>query len=163
MAQKPRIDYINKYYSYGSEAVKVEPKERVLPKFQLPKIKLEKVHKIYIDPAALAGLAAAAVILVLMVLGSLHMRQTKAEYDRMKDYLSDLNRENALLSHVYHTSYDPDEIRAQAARIGMVDGEEAERYTIFFSVPEIPEKPSAWDEFLWLLSGLLSNPVRDGE
>lgn len=88
------------------------------------------------------------------------MRQTRAEYDAMKTYLSDLKRENAQLSHAYHTQYDLDDIRTQAEKIGMVDGNDTERFTVIFSVPEHEEEPSAWDEFVWLISGLLSNPKR---
>ena len=48
----------------------------------------------------------------------------------------------------------------QEGAIGMVDGNDTERFTMIFSVPEHQEEPSAWDEFVWLISGLLSNPKR---
>lgn len=159
MAQKPKIEYVGRSYVYGSAAPKVA--EPVKPLRQrLPEIKLERFQKIYIDPVGLLGLAVAVCVLVLMIFGSLQMRSTKAEYDEIRTYLSQLKRDNAMLSHVYHTSYDLDEIRVQAQKIGMVDGETAERFTIFFSVPEPEQKPTAWDNFVWLVSGLLSNPKR---
>ena len=159
MAQKPKIEYVGRSYLFGSEAPKIEEHHRTL-KSLLPAIKLERFRNIYIDPVGLLGLTVAVVLLVMLVAGALQMRQTRAEYDAMKTYLSDLKRENAQLSHAYHTSYDLDEIREQAEKIGMVDGNDTERFTVIFSVPEHQEEPSAWDEFVWLISGLLSNPKR---
>lgn len=159
MAQKTQIQYVGQFYVYGSEAQKVEeaPK-KILPK--LPAIHLERFQTIYIDPVALLGVAAAVVMLVLLIVGSFHMRDTRAEYERMSNYLSDLKRQNATLSHTYHTSYDLEEIRKAAKKIGMVEREEAEGFTVFFSVPVAEKEPTAWDNFIWLISGLLDSPKR---
>ena len=73
----------------------------------------------------------------------------------------ELKRENAQLSHTYHTSYNLDDIRNKAERIGMVEAENAECFTVFFSLPKEEEEPTAWDDFLWLLSGLFSGAKRN--
>ena len=52
-------------------------------------------------------------------------------------------------------------LRAQAEKLGMVDAEEAERFTVFFSVPKEEEKNSAWDDFVWLIAGMFSEPKRN--
>lgn len=161
MAQKNKVkvDYVNYYYAYGSEAPKLEPVVKTLRE-RLPQIRLDNIQRIYIDPVAVAGLAVAACMLVLMIMGAFHMRDTRAEYDAMSSYLSELKRENARLSHSYYTNLDLDGIRNQAQRADMKEAEEAERFTVYFSVPEHKEKPSAWDNFVWLISGLLSEPRR---
>ena len=159
MAQKPKIEYVGRSYFFGTEAPKLDEHRKTL-KSLLPAIKLERFRNIYIDPVGLLGLTVAVVLLVMLVAGALQMKQTRAEYDAMQTYLSGLKRENAQLSHAYHTRYDLEEIREQADKIGMVDAEDTERFTVIFSVPEHEEEPSAWDEFVWLITGLLSNPKR---
>ena len=159
MAQKPKIEYVGRSYLFGTEAPKLDEHRKTL-KSLLPAIKLERFRNIYIDPVGFLGLTVAVVLLVMLVAGALQMKQTRAEYDAMQTYLSGLKRENAQLSHAYHTRYDLEEIREQADKIGMVDAEDTERFTVIFSVPEHEEEPSAWDEFVWLITGLLSNPKR---
>ena len=75
--------------------------------------------------------------------------------------IAEVKRENAKLSHTYHTSYDLEEIRQQAEKQGMVDAEKADCFTVFFDLPKEVKKPSAWDDFVWLLSGLFSEPRRN--
>lgn len=159
MAQKTEIQYVGQFYVYGSEAQKVaEAPKKKLPK--LPTIHLERFQMIYIDPVALVGLVAAVAMLALLIVGSFHMRDTRAEYERMANYLSDIKRHNAVLSHTYHTSYDLDDIRTAAKKIGMVEVENAECFTVFFSVPKPEEEPGVFDEAIWFLRGLLDNPKR---
>ena len=69
MARKPEIQYVGQFYVYGSEAVKAAPRFR--PQFSLPKprLELEKIEKIYVDPVALIGLVVAAVMLIAQHFG----------------------------------------------------------------------------------------------
>lgn len=160
MAQKAKIQYVGQFYVYGSEV----PQPQSQPKKSRAKrseLHLERFQKVYIDPVALCGVLIAVVMLSLLIVGAYHLRDTRAAYDQMKTQLSDLKRENAKLSHTYRTSYDLEDIREQAKKIGMVDAEEAECFTVFFSLPREEKKPTAWDDFLWLLSGLFSEPKRD--
>lgn len=160
MAQKTEIQYVGQFYVYGSEAPKPETKQKK-PRVKRPELHLERFQKIYINPVALLGVVVALVLLGLLITGAYHLRDTRVAYDKMKTKLTDLKIENAQLYHSYHTSYDLEEIRAQAEKIGMVDREKAECFTVFFSVPEPKKQNTAWDDFVWLLSGLFSGAKRN--
>ena len=161
MAQKAEIQYVREFYVYGSEAPQPKPKTEK-PKLKRPKVHLERLQQIYIDPLAVCGMVMAVAMLVLLIVGAYRLRDTRAEYDRAKAKLTEIKRENATLEHTYRTSYDLEEIRQQAERIGMVDAEQADRFTVFFTPPKEEKKPTAWDDFIWLLSGLFSEPKRSG-
>ena len=160
MAEKTEIQYVGQFYVFGSEAPqpKTQPKK---PKAKCPERHLSRLQKVYVDPVALCGVLTAVVMLCILIAGAYHLRDTRAAYDRMKAQLVELKRDNIKLNHEYHTSYDLEEIRAQAEKTGMVDAEKAERFTVFFSVPKEAEKSSSWDDFVWLISGLFSEPKRN--
>lgn len=159
MAQKAEIQYVGQFYVFGSEAP--QPKTQVKkPKVKLPELHLERLQKVYIDPVALGGVFIAVVMLVLLIAGAYQLRDTRAAYDQMKAQLSSLKRENASLSHAYHTSYDLEDIRQKAEKMGMVEAENADCFTVFFAPPKEEKKNTAWDDFVWFLSGLFSEPKR---
>ncbi len=159
MAQKPRIQYVGEFFLYGSEAPKVAPKpKKTTPK--MPTLHLEKLQKIYIDPLALCCVLVAVGMMTVLLLGAFHMKELREQYDAAQEQLMELKRENASLSHAYHTRYDLEEIRANAEKMGMIDAKDADRFTVRFSVPVPEEEPTAWDEFIWFLSGLFSNAKR---
>ena len=160
MAQKAEIQYVGQFYVFGSEAPQPKPQPKK-PRPKLPKLRLERVQKVYIDPMAVCGVLMAVVMLMLLIVGAYQLRDTRAAYDQVKDHLVVLKRENAKLSHGYHTSYDLEEIRQQAEKLGMVDAEKAECFTVFFTLPKEEKENSTWDDFVWLLSGLFSEPRRD--
>ena len=161
MAQKAEIQYVGQFYVFGSEAPQPKPQVKK-PRVKLPALHLERLQKVYIDPVALGGVVIALVMLVLLIAGAYQLRDTRAAYDEMKAQLSSLKRENASLSHAYHTSYSLEDIRQQAEKIGMVEGENVDRFTVFFALPKEEKKPFAWDDFVWFLSGLFSEPKRGG-
>ena len=156
MARKAEIQYVDQFYLFGSEAPKPAPAPKK-EKFKVPEHYWEKFQKISVDPVALGGLIAAAVMLCLLVAGSLHLMDTRTEYDQMKAQLSELKRENAQLSHTYHTRYDLADIQEQAEDQGMIPKEEADGFTVFFSIPEPPKERTKWDDFKWFLSWLFSD------
>lgn len=160
MAQKTEIQYVGQFYVFGSEAPqpKAQPKKA---KVKRPELHLKRLQKVYVDPVALCGMLIAVVMLSFLIAGAYHLRDTRAAYDQMKAQLVELKRDNIKLNHEYHTSYNLEEIRAQAEKLGMVDAEEAERFTVFFSVPKEEKKNSAWDDFVWLISGMFSEPKRN--
>lgn len=151
MAPKTEIQYVNRFYIFGSEVPKQKKSGIKLPELHLP-----KPRKIYVDPAALCGMVAAVVMLCLLMVGVFRLRDARAEYSRAKAQLMELERENAQLGHTYHTGFDADEVRTLADSQGMVNADEAERFTAFVIVPQRPEKRTAWDDFLWRLSWLFS-------
>ena len=76
--------------------------------------------------------------------------------------LTELKRENAKLEHAYRTALDLDTVQEKAEAMGMIPAEEAEKMTVRVSVPEHEEEPTAWENFLWFLSGLLG-PAEEPE
>ncbi len=156
MAKKPEIQYVGQFYVYGSEAQAVAPKKR--PHFQLPKprLELEKIEKIYVDPVALIGLAVAVVMLVCMVVGAVQVKNSWQEYQQMSHYLSELQRENARLEHSYHISYDMAEVEAKALAMGMVPMEQIPTMSVRVTVPAPEVEETAWDEFVWFVKGLFA-------
>lgn len=155
MAQKAEIQYVSRFYVFGSEVPNAAPKEKKNG-VKLPQLHLERPRKVYIDPIALCGVVAAVVMLCLLVAGMVHLRDTRAEYDRMKAHLVELKLENAQLNHTYHTSFTVDEVRDLAESQGVVRSDEAERFTAFVIVPDRPREKTAWENFLWRLSWLFS-------
>ena len=156
MAKKPEIQYVGQFYVYGSEAQKVAPKKR--PQFQLPKPKLElqKIEKIYVDPVALVGLAVAVVMLVCMVIGACQIHDSWQEYERMSHYLSTLQQENARLEHNYHIQYDMEEVEAKALAMGLVPLEKIPTMSVRVTVPAPEAEETAWDELVWFVEGLFA-------
>ena len=157
MVHKPDIQYIQQFYVYGSEAKVLElkpvPKK---PKTRLPKPKVEKAAKIYIDPLAVCGLVVAAVMLVVMIAALVQFRGVCQEQDRLENYVSALDEKNADLELRYHSGYDLEEIRERAQALGMVPMEENPPVSITVTIPEPEPEPTAWDDFVWFLSGLFA-------
>lgn len=156
MARKPEIQYVGQFYVYGSEAKAVAVKKR--PQFQLPKpkLELEKIEKIYVDPVALLGLAVAAVMLICMFVGAIQITNSWAEYQEVSHYLSELKRENARLEHTYHTSYDIDEVAEKAENLGLVPLDQIPTLSVRVTVPAVEPEMTAWDEFTWFIRGLFA-------
>lgn len=157
MIQKPEIQYVGQFYVYGSEARKLEAKkEQKKAKTRLPLARLEKIEKIYVDPVALVSIAVAVVMLAVMVVGALQLQEDWAEYEAMSGYVSQLKRENAMLSREYRESYDLEEIRAKAQGLGLVPESDVEHISITVTIPE-PEPERTWiDDLVWFWEGLFA-------
>lgn len=157
MVHKPDIQYIQQFYVYGSEAKVVElkpvPKK---PKTKLPKPKVEKVTNIYIDPLAVCGLVVAAVMLVVMIIGLFQFRSVCREQKQLENYMTTLEETSEELETFYHSQYNLDEIRERALAIGMVPIEENPPIPITVTIPEPEPEPTAWDNFVWFISGLFA-------
>lgn len=155
MVQKPKIQYVGQFYVHGSEARALELEQRKKQaKTKLPLAKLEKIEKIYIDPVALAGIAVAVVMLITMVVGALQIRDDWKEYQIMADYVSELHRENARLSHEYRSNYDLDEIEMKALALGMVPKSEVEVIPVTVTMPVPKPELTLEDEILRFWYGL---------
>ena len=155
MDQKPVSQYVGQFYVYGSE-VKAPKKRQTPKKAALPRLKPGKERRIYVDPVAVGGIALAVVVLVALVIGALQLTACMQGYNEAMDTLTGLKRENAKLEHAYRTSMDLDAVREQAGKLGMVPAEDAEHISIQVTVPERAQEPTAWENFLWFLSGLLA-------
>lgn len=156
MAKKPEIQYVGQFYVYGSEAQAVAPKKKA--QFQLPKprVELQKIEKIYVDPVALIGLAVAVVMLVCMVVGAVQVKNSWQEYQQMSHYLSQLQQENARLEHNYHISYDMAEVESKALAMGLVPMEKIPAMSVRVTVPVPVAEETAWDEIVWFVKGLFA-------
>lgn len=151
MAQKAEVQYVNQFYVFGSEV----PGQRKTG-VKLPELHIPRPRRIYVDPIALLGTVAAAVMLCLLIVGVFRLRDARTEYTRARERLTELERANAQLSHTYHTGFDLESVRTMASSQGMVDSAEAERFTAFVILPKRPKPQTAWDNFLWRLSWLFS-------
>lgn len=157
MTQKPKIQYIGQFYVPGSEARVLAPKiKKKKAKTKLPAVKREKVGAIYIDPVAIAGIAAAVALLAVMVLGALQIQDDWAEYNTMSRYVSQLKSENAQLKTTYRAGYDLEDIRVKAVGIGLVPKEESQTMSITVTVPQREPEPTLWDDIVWFFQGLFA-------
>ena len=158
MAQKPykyNIEYIQKFYSYGSEAKVVEFK----PVYQdtkpaLPKQEKAPVTTIYIDPVAFCGLMVAVVMLVVMLAGIIQFNVVSEDYAIMERYLSQVREENILLKQEFSAGYDLEEVESAAVALGMIPIDQAQTIRLNVVTPQRESEPTVWDDIVWFLSGL---------
>ncbi len=154
MDQKPVIQYVGQFYVYGSEVQARKKKEHkpVLPK--APRTGVQ--HCVYVDPVAVCGIAVAVLMLVVLAVGAFQLRAAMQQYNAQSEQLSAIKRENARLEHLYRTSLDLEAVQAQAEKLGMVPAEELEHRELVVTVGQTPEEPTAWENFLWFVKGLLN-------
>ena len=155
MARQPDIQYVS-FYTAGSAAMKIQP--AVPAKAVAPKAKPRKQKRIvlHVDPVALCGIAVAALMLVLMVVGMGQLQAARQETVAMQQYVATLREENAELHSDYEASYDLDEVREMALALGMVPGEQAPN--TYISVTENQEvvQLSFWDQVTVFFTTLFS-------
>lgn len=158
MVRKPDIEYVNKYYVYGSEAKIIEFKTSGKhPKTTLPKPIQEKKLTILVDPVALFGLVVAVFMMVVMVIGLGDFKNACLEKQAMERYVTQLQDENIMLKHTYRNSYDLHKVEETALALGMVHASEVTTTKIVSEIP-LPEAENTWwDDFLWQLSILFAN------
>jgi len=158
MARKPDIEYINKFYVYGSEAKIIEFKtDKRTPKTTLPKPIAEKKLTVLVDPVALFGLVVAVVMLIVMAVGLVDYRSACLEKQAMESYVSQIQDDNIMLKFNYRNSYDLDTVRETALALGMVPASEATTITIYPRIPEPEATFTWWENFKWQLSQLFAN------
>ena len=153
---KPDVEYIHKYYTYGSEAkvIAFQPKQE--QKIRVPHPKRSPKTKIYVDPVALAGLVVAMVMLVVMTLGVIEFSAVCKEHQQLQKDLTALRDANVQLMHDYRTSYELADIEETARALGMIPASEATTVTVKVEVPQPQPEPTLWDDIVWFFSGLLA-------
>lgn len=136
MARQPEVQYI-RLYTQGSAARQLDmtPPERRKPKTKLPKSRREKALVIRLDPVALAGIVVAAVMLMLLVVGCVHLYQIQQGNARLESYVESLTQENQALQQTYESSYDLEQVREIAVSLGMIPKEQTQQITIHVSEP----------------------------
>lgn len=157
MERKPDIQYIDRFYVHGSEArvLELKPKRKFI-KTILPKAIPDKSIKIAVDPVALCGIAVAAVMLVLLVVGMFQYVAVCESYQQMMDQVITLQNENVELEQTYRDGYDLADIEQKALALGMIPVEEAEVITIQLALPEPEPEWTLWDEIVWFCKGLFA-------
>ena len=156
MDQKPVIQYVGQFYVYGSEA-KVSKKKAEEKRTLLPKLRSAREHRVYVDPVAMGGIVLAVVLLAALIVGAFQLGACMKAYNAASDTLTEVKRENAKLEHAYRTGLNLESIRTRAEELGLVDESQLEKVQITVTVPEAKKEPSAWENFLWFLSGLLGD------
>ena len=157
MNQKPKIQYVGQFYVHGSEARQLQlQEEKRQAKTRLPLTRIQNIEKIYVDPVALAGIVAAVVLLVTMVLGAIQIKQDWVQYERISGYVSELKRENARLTHAYRASYDLEDIKTKALAMGLVPMSELKTASVVVTVPVPEPEPTRMQEMKQFLEGLFA-------
>ena len=133
MARKLDIEYI-RYYTDGSAARQPAPQtpKRSRP---LPKVKKQPQQILYIQPLAIVGILMAAVMFVMMMVGSVELAQARQEQQAMENYVQMLSRKNAEARAEYEEGLNLEEIEKSALALGMIPQSQAKQITI--AVPEV--------------------------
>jgi len=161
MAQKPykhNIEYIQKFYSHGSEAKVIEfkPVYQEEPKPQLPKQEKEPVTTIFIDPIAFCGIMVAIVMLVVMIAGMIQFDVVSQDHAVMERYVRQLREDHVLMTQQYTSRYDLEDVQTTARSLGMIPVEEAQTISVRVQVPVREPEPTVIDNIIWFLSGLFA-------
>lgn len=155
MARQPEIQYI-RYYTDGSAARKPEVRMPRKKKSVLPKAHRQKKRVIYLDPLAVGGIFVSAVMLVLMLVGSIQLYNVQQYSERMEQYVAELSLENKTLSHTYESGYDLEAVEEVALALGMIPEDQAQTITIHVSAPAAEEESSGWENFFAFLAGIFA-------
>ena len=157
MAQKPEIQYVGQFYVHGSEArvIELKPRRRVIRTI-LPKFAPDKSIRIGVDPVALCGIVVAAVMLILMLVGTVQYVNARNEYQAMSNQVIELQNENVMLRQQYRSSYDLDQVAHMANSLGMIPVEEAQVMYINPVVPVREPEPTVWENIRWFMDGLFA-------
>ena len=154
MARQPDIRYINAYVS-GSMAYQLERKPEK-KQVKLPKMRRKKRLVVRLDPVAVLGIVAAAVLLVSLCVGFFRLQDARAETASLRNYVTQLQEENQQLQATYEAGYDLEEVEKIASAMGMVPMEQLETVEISVFVPQKAEEPTGWESFRTFLAGLFA-------
>ena len=156
MAQRLDVQYI-RLYTDGSAALKLEsaaPQTKTVEHKKPHKIKRVKI---FVDPVALLSIAVAICMLVLMTVGFVQLRQTRAQVAVMESYVERLQAKNAVLSNEYKNGYNLDQIRLAALEMQMIPKEQAAHVDILIPAePEQIQQITLWERIGTFLTGLFA-------
>lgn len=155
MARYPDVRYVQ-FYTAGSAARKLEIPTPFKTE-RKPKVRKQSKAVVRIDPLAALGVATAAVMLILMLVGLVRLQAAKQEYAVMEQYVESLQAENKTLQQAYDSGYDIEEVERTALALGMVPAEQVQQIPIQVSVVETePETVGFWDRVSAFLTGLFA-------
>ena len=159
MAKKPDIQYITQFYVPGSEAQVIEFKparKQRQAKTVLPKAVPEKKIVLKVDRAAICGIAVAAVMMIMMVVGVFQYLGVCAEHREMTDRVIVLQNENVRLRETFKSGYNLEDIAVMAEAMGMVPAQELQTISIKVEVPTPEPEPTWWENVCWFCKGLFA-------
>ena len=156
MVKKPDIQYIDKFYVYGSEAKVLELKPKRKVRTRLPLFAPDNTIKIAVDPVALGGILVAVALLVSLVIGSVQYVQTYRQYRTMMDHVVTEQNLNVELRETYRSQIDLVEIRDRALALGMIPKDQATVITIQAEIPQREPEITFWEDFVCLCKGLFA-------
>ena len=156
MVKKTEIQYIDKFYVYGSEAKVLELKPKRKIRTILPLSAPDKTIKIPVDPVAIGGIVVAVALLVTLVIGCVQYVQVYRQYRTMMDHVVVQQNMNVELRENYRSQIDLVEIRDKALALGMIPTEDAPVITIRAELPQREPEMTVWEDFVWLCKGLFA-------
>ena len=156
MVKKPEIQYIDKFYVYGSEAKVLELKPKRRARTILPLSAPDKTIRIPVDPVAIFGIVVAVALLVALVIGSVQYVQVYRQYRAMMDHVVAEQNLNVELQENYRSQIDLVQIRDRALALGMIHKENAPTITIRAELPQREPEMTVWEDFVWLCKGLFA-------
>ena len=156
MVKKPEIQYIDKFYVYGSEAKVLELKPKRRARTILPLSAPDKTIRIPVDPVAIFGIVVAVALLVALVIGSVQYVQVYCQYRAMMDHVVAEQNLNVELQENYRSQIDLVQIRDRALALGMIHKENAPTITIRAELPQREPEMTVWEDFVWLCKGLFA-------
>ena len=154
MAQMSKVQYVQ-FYTEGSAARKLDVKAFGKQEAR-PRPRKQKRIKLYIDPVAIAGIAVAAVMLVLMVVGVFQLRDAQYEKTLIAQQVANLKQEHVLLQNTYTSGYDLEELAQTAQALGLVPKEQVPHITLENAPVSVEEEPDTWSRFWTFLTGLFA-------
>ena len=157
MAQKPDIQYITQFYSYGSEAKVLELRPSTKKKkFTLPTAAPDRTIRVMVDPVAWTGIAVAVLMVVLMAVSAYHYLQACREYEMVNSYVINQQDDCVKRQMEYQKLYDLDDVWEKALALGMIPMEEAEVIAIAPVIPEPEPEAPWWENISWFMRGLFA-------
>ena len=158
MAYRAEIQYVQ-FYVDGSAARKLDPvapakehKQQRTTAARRPKRK-----NLYIDPVAILGIAVAAVMLVMMLVGVHQLKAAQAEQAAMDYCVGQLKLNNHDLQAKFRENINLADIEQKAIALGMVPASQVNVTTIILSTPEQPEEPATvWEQVGTFLASLFA-------
>ncbi len=130
-----KVQYI-RYSTDGSAARQPLPAFAPWQAKAALKIFTQKRIRIYVDPVAILGIAVAACMLVMMVVGMFRLQAVRQETAQMQDYVTQLSAENKALQNEYENGYDLETVKQTARALGMVPSESVRQISVTVTEPQ---------------------------
>lgn len=149
-ARKPDIQYIH-YQIDGSAARQLEPK-RLPERIILPSPKRKQQQKpqveLRVDPLVAVGVLVAAVMLVLILVGSAQLTAVRQQAAQMESYVATLTEDHIRMQEQYNAGCDLEDVEVKALALGMIPVEQAQHIAITLPVHEPEVEPTFWEQLV---------------